>query len=654
MRFLIALLALLPSLASAQGQLPSPDMSHAKVTATGGTAARTLADRARDFGMSVLDKGAACDGTTDDTANITAALTSGARRVTIPDARTCYSATGIVIPAGVTLAGTSFAPSDPPVGSTLLCAANVARCLTAGNGVGTNLSGRVESLIVATNATVAPTAGTCLFVDRAYNITLEKVMVYNCFDGYHWYSNLSTGLGGMMRETYSGKVSGAHIIQDGWPELRIESSRFGMLGTGDLVGVTYVRITGGDPSNPTGTGPNGLYVTNTQFNVAGTGSVAHFLQFLNCGGTCNGGASPINASEFYFSQIHVENLTADAITSDATWNVIAQLNISQSKFQVGGHPFWALNAGTTVQNLQFLGNMIAQSSDFTLAPTAVITDTLIAGNGITGNVVLTSNNAASTLSFLGNSVIGNVTLAGPWAGLAVLGGDIRGGSLINGTTGTVQVAVPGVTAFQVVNGTTFNLNGGGAYATRNTGAGTDKNNWDNFASGSTLTYRAVNDALSAATIWLSIDRIGYVPSVINLTSSASINLNTPLVTASGAIASGSYALNGGGTNAIRNTGQGTDQNNWDSFAAGTVLTYRAVNDALSAATNWLTVTRSGYVPFAIGLTSSSAVNLNTATVTASGVVNAVGGYKANGIVGVNCTGVPTSSAVWTLGIRTTC
>lgn len=557
MRFLYAIIAAV-GISSAQAQTPTTfsagtgisssavngafgskqnvngDSSGQHSTATLGTTARTLASRAADGGFSVLEKGAVCNGTTDDTAAILAALGSGARRVTMPDARTCYSATGnVVVPPGVTLAGTSFAPSDPPVGSTLLCAANVARCLTVGNGIGTNLSGRVENLIVATNATVAPTSGTCLFVDRANNVTLEKVMVYNCYDGYYWYSNLSTGLGGMMRETYSGKVSGAHIIQDGWPELRIDSSRFGMLGNGDLAGVTYIRITGGDPSNPTGTGPNGLVVTNTQFNVAGTGSVAHFLQFLNCGGTCIGGASPINASEFYFSQVHVENLTSDAITSDATWNVIAQLNISQSKFQVGGHPFWALNAGTTVQNLQFLGNMIAQSSDFTLAPAAVITDTLIAGNGITGNVVLTSNDAASTLSFYGNAVIGNVTLAGPWAGLAVLGGDIRGGSLINGTTGTVQVAVPGVTAFQVVNGTNFNLNGGGVYSIHNTGAGADKNNWDAFAAGSTLTYRAVNDAISAATTWLSLTRIGYMPDVLNLTTATAIGLNAPLVQVNG-------------------------------------------------------------------------------------------------------------------------
>ena len=38
----------------------------------------------------------------------------------------------------------------------------------------------------------------------------------------------------------------------------------------------------------------------------------------------------------------------------------------------------------------------------------------------------------------------------------------------------------------------------------------------------------------------------------------------------------------------------------------------------------------------------------------SGVLNVVGGYSINGNAGVSCSGVPTSSAVWTNGLRTTC
>jgi hypothetical protein len=83
-RFALALLAALaPSLAFAQGVVPSPtfpnlkgDASGATVTATGGTTARTEAARAADR-LNLLDLGAKCDGTTDDSAAVAAAAAAG-------------------------------------------------------------------------------------------------------------------------------------------------------------------------------------------------------------------------------------------------------------------------------------------------------------------------------------------------------------------------------------------------------------------------------------------------------------------------------------------------------------------------------------------------------------------------------------------------
>ena len=73
------------------------DASATNVTATGSTTARTLADRAADV-INVRDFGAVCDGSTDDTTAINAALArarshtvSGqmAARVVFPSASVC-------------------------------------------------------------------------------------------------------------------------------------------------------------------------------------------------------------------------------------------------------------------------------------------------------------------------------------------------------------------------------------------------------------------------------------------------------------------------------------------------------------------------------------------------------------------------------------
>jgi hypothetical protein len=433
---LCLLAALSSSTASAQstsGPADARDFGTTPYAADAGIAMRTAARRANDNGFSVLESGAACDGATDDAPAIAAAIASGNSRITIP-VRTCYVASGITVPPGVTLAGISFSPGNPPSGSTILCASGVAKCVTLGNG--SNVASRLEDLVVATNAINAPTA-VGVFVNGGYNVTIDRVMVYNVRDAFYWKADRTIGLGGRMRETYAGRVADAHIVQDSWPELRISDSRFGMNGVGDLAAMAFIRITGGYPHSQAG--PNTLEVVNTQFNQ-GAIAVAHWLQFTNCAGTCIGGSSPTNSTEFRFSNVHVENLSADFVTSDPTWNAIAYFGIANSVFG-SAVPFWTLNAATSLANSQITGNYF-ESSTWALAPTPQFNGVIINGNSFHGPVSITSNSPHSTLSFNGNAVFGNITFAGPWQSFSAVGDNVSGGKLKSTATGNVYVGIP--------------------------------------------------------------------------------------------------------------------------------------------------------------------------------------------------------------------
>ena len=88
---------------------PAPvlNLNSSVSTATGSNTPRLLSDRAADFGMSVLDYGAVCDGTTDDTTAIQNAINAAAplqAMVNVPAGKTCkITATLNITASGVGL-----------------------------------------------------------------------------------------------------------------------------------------------------------------------------------------------------------------------------------------------------------------------------------------------------------------------------------------------------------------------------------------------------------------------------------------------------------------------------------------------------------------------------------------------------------------------
>ena len=147
-----------------------------------------------------------------------------------------------------------------------------------------------------------------------------------------------------------------------------------------------------------------------------------------------------------------------------------------------------------------------------------------------------------------------------------------------------------------------------------TNAGSNANMWDSIVAGTTLNYRAVNDADTAATNWLAVTRTGTAISSIGLGGPTKVT-GTFGASSGGTFGTATHCIAAGGLQVgasascpstfaflaqsqigIEDSSGSTDQKLWDFLAPGGsgTLVARAVSDGNTAAFNWLTVARSGY------------------------------------------------------------
>lgn len=373
---------------------------------------------------------AKCDGTTGDATAINAALSAAPNNaaVLIPDA-TCRAESTITEPPGVNLVGTVFNPGNPPTGSTIKCDVGVSPCVTGG---GNNGQARFEKLIISHSG--SPGAGVIgLQVSDAYNAVLSDVMVYNAGVCYQFLAHPSTGrgLGAVVTRGYSGNCSDTHIDDNGWPELRISQSRFGMNG-GQSTSNTFIRFEGG--VGGTAGGPNTFDAENTQFNAP----AVHFAEFVNLG---SAGVPSIDATDFKFQGLHVEGVTGADFYSDASWNILNRVNVANSSFNDNGTPFLALNAATQISVFQLNMDQIYGSLSFTGQVGLPISAFTQIGGFMNGAETLTGS-ASSTATIAGVAFNAGLTVAGPWASLSV-GPDIYvNGNITNTATGYVNIFEP--------------------------------------------------------------------------------------------------------------------------------------------------------------------------------------------------------------------
>lgn len=431
----------LANMAAARGNLglgplaTLTDAGPAMRTATGASTSRSFADAAADF-MSVTEFGAACDGTTDDTAALNTALNSGVRRLMVPS-RVCYAAGAVVGPASadIEIDGVSLAPGNPATGSTIRCAATVSPCLTLG---GNNRSLTVRNLLVdRAGGKPAPTLTGLLVVD-AYNALLDNVMSHNhgrCF-AFQAHNSTGLGLGGRGINLNSGACSGTHVLVDSWPELRISSSRFGMNGLGDYDASSYVQFIGTDTS--TNGGPNTIEFQNDQFNQGST--LTHYwLDFVNLDHPATGG----NAQIFHFDNVHVEAMDTCGVHSDASWNYILGLSFTNSTYYDNLAQFLCLNAATSLETPIIKGNNI-QTAPFTYAPNNQLNQWNFSDNVVNAKMTVVAP-VNSQAVFDNNTFTNGITVSGFSNGvLSLTGGAVFPLSTGLNITGLATTTLKGV------------------------------------------------------------------------------------------------------------------------------------------------------------------------------------------------------------------
>jgi hypothetical protein len=171
-----------------------------------------------------------------------------------------------------------------------------------------------------------------------------------------------------------------------------------------------------------------------------------------------------------------------------------------------------------------------------------------------------------------------------------------------------------------------------------TDAASNERIYDWASSAGQLLGRTRTDADGAGATWLTVDRTGTTVDSIALAATA-ITLNGVAasdfarLSQSNTFTSSSQAIvasSASPTIAINETDGAVDNRRWDILANGEALSVRAVNDAISAASDVLTVQRTGTTVDSINL-QATAVQVNGRTIPrfAFGSVDSAGGCSAS-------------------------
>jgi hypothetical protein len=369
--------------------------------------------------------GLALDGVTDDSAALQAALNSGAKVLWGMAGQVCYCASGINIPAGVTLQGFGFVNATPPtvVGFELLFANSVPTCVTISSTAG-NTGAGLRGVVINRAGGTPPGGSIGLLAQHSYATILEDIASYN--HAVPVYVNgTSSGIAISPNRIYTGGATDAHVVIENLPEVRFNQSRLGTNGTFDVSCNAYVRFKGDSWNTVT--------FANCQFNQGNTGghnTVGTWFDYVSCTST----NQIVQISDCYCES------ASYAVQTDAASTHIHKLFLVNAYFAKGldATEFFNLNAATTVENFYMTNCEVGGT--FTFAPTPAFHDVLVSNTRF-GPPVSVTGVSGSRCSFSGCGFSNNLTVAGVFAH-ALFSGEL-GGTLTNSSTSPIELDFPG-------------------------------------------------------------------------------------------------------------------------------------------------------------------------------------------------------------------
>jgi hypothetical protein len=356
-----------------------------------------------------------------------AALNSGAGVVRMPEMKTCFSAAALTVPVNTSVVSDGNPRDNPTTGAIILCSNSVTTtCLTLSSGAsGVSGAGGVGARGIAVGFSGAPAAGSiAIKVSTTFNASLLDVQAFNAAIGFEFVATGIYGISAHLLRVTTCQITDAHIVVDGWPELRGTQLRLGCNNDG-VNSNDYIRLqnTLSGPSNA----PNTVFIDNSQFNAGGA-QVGCWLHFIGITSTRN---------EFNFTGNHIEAVNA-AICSDAASTSVQRLMLTGNMFldNSGSHDFFNLNSATAIGDWLFNGNQFNGWSGWTLAPASQINSLVATGNRWNGPSITITGVSNSTIDFEGNFYSG-VTLNGSFAS-SIVKGVSTAGSLTNSASGVIE------------------------------------------------------------------------------------------------------------------------------------------------------------------------------------------------------------------------
>lgn len=482
--------------------------------------------------VNVLDHGAKGDGATDDTTAIQNTLNSFAGKaiVLIPNTGSAFMVNGLYPPSNTDLIINGTLKLRPSQTAAPVNLSSVNNVYIHGFGV-------IDGNGAAQTATIAS-----VYVYQANYLVFEGVTIQNA---KAWNLNVVASNHVRVNRVYLLGGVNANEFAQACDDCEITHSLIdGVSNDGGFVfygGVTNSRIIGCIVRNlPVATG---IAVYNDAAQLA---ACSHITIANNiCYNIGDGGisvnrdttATAIHTNIIIIGNRCYANNTAKVQYADIWVSTGAAVVVSGNLLGGSGSstvPFWGVFVGNNSAMVSVTGNTIYDEGQGGTAGSGIYIqaapDVLVSGNVIGDNQATKSMQSAISGNAGPRNVIG-ANEFGQFIGAAnqlVMAADtiVLTGSLV----------VPGVTSINAPiiissSGTVSN-----SYELKAAGNGTDQNIWDWLEVGTSINFRAVNDAATAANTWLQATRSGYTVSDITATANT-LHTNATVYATSGRVVS---------------------------------------------------------------------------------------------------------------------